>query len=55
MADVIYNTYLSELRDYLKSSKDDDENILNMLERGHHAVMEHCGVFELSDFFLISH
>ena len=51
MADVIYNTYLTELREYLKSSKDDDDNVLNMLERGHHAVMEHCGVFELSDFF----
>lgn len=49
MAEEVYEVYLTEIREYLKSSKDDDENILNLLKRGHHVVMSHCGVFSLGN------
>ena len=41
--------YYSELQQYLKSTDDDKENLLNMLTRAHAWVQGRCGEFELDN------
>lgn len=52
MAEIIDNEYdkhYDALKNYLKSTDDDKDNILNLLKRGHHVIMSHCGVFDLEN------
>ena len=47
MESVDYNQWHEELQLYLKSTNDDEQNIINLLKRGHAYVQGMCGKFEL--------
>lgn len=44
-----YDAYYPDLQRYLKSTDDDKNNLLNLLERGHHVIQSYCGVFGLDN------
>lgn len=44
-----YEKHHDELQKYLKSTDDDKKNLISLLERGHHVIISHCGVFDLDN------
>lgn len=45
----VYEEVYKELRDYLKSTDDDKNNIIAMTQRAHEWVQGRCGEFDLTE------
>lgn len=49
MTDEKYAKYYEELKNYLKSTDEDKDNIIAMLQRAHFWVQSRCGEFSLDN------
>lgn len=47
--EVEYDKYAAELQRYLKTTDDDLQNIIDLMERGHAYVQSRCGPFDFNN------